>query len=179
MRGAALVLAASLVLSAAAVASGQEEESEEDFGRRGWYVGGGFVYGFENFDFSEGKRLTGVDVSASGSPGVDIRGGYRFNRWVAVEGNLDYFANFDICANGSTILNADAFSFFANAKGYPLDGRVQPYGLFGIGVLAAAINYDYGYDYDDVESDAVFAVRLGGGLDVYVTRESMERGWKE
>lgn len=175
MRAPALVLAVSLALAAATTSAAQEEE--EDFGRRGWYVGGGFVYGFENFDLSELSGIAGVDISASGSPGIDIRGGYRFNRWVALEGNFDYYADFDIEANGSTVFNADAFSFFANAKGYPLDGRVQPYGLFGIGVLAAAIDYDFDYDYYDydyydyenVETDAVFAVRLGGGVDVYVT----------
>jgi len=165
MRGPALALF--LILSASTVAAQLEEEP--DFGRPGWYVGGGFVYGFENFNLDNLKTFVGSDGDASGSPGIDVRGGYRLNRWIAFEGNLDYYANFDIDVDDIRVLDADAFTFFASAKGYPLAGRVQPYGLFGIGVQAAATNFDNGYNLNDVESAATFALRFGGGVDVYIT----------
>jgi len=166
MRPGALALAALLVLATAGAAAAQEED--DDFGRAGPYVGGGFVWAFENFDLDQVRSFSGVDVSASGSPGLDLRGGYRFNRWIAVEGNYQYYANFDIDTGDADVFDLRAFSFFASAKGYPLDGRVQPYGMFGIGVMGALLEDDY--DLDIEETDASFTLRAGGGIDVYVTR---------
>src|SRR5262245_43874250 len=103
-------LAICLVLASGGPAAAPETEAEPDFGRPGWYVGGGFVYGFENFDLDQVSNATGFDISSSGSPGFDVRGGYRFNRWVALEGNLDYYANFNIEADGVDVLHADAFT---------------------------------------------------------------------
>ncbi len=139
----------------------------EHFGRPGWYVGGGFTWAFENFDFDEVNAYTGVDLSASGSPGFDVRGGYRINEFVAIEADFQYYADFDVDAAGFDVLSADAFSFFGSVKGYPLSGRVQPYGLFGIGVLRAELEDDLGFGVSG--DDAAFTLRFGGGLDVYVT----------
>lgn len=163
MRIAAAVLGVTLAFARASGVTAQDE----DFGRPGGYVGGGFVYGFENFDLDEVSDFAGVDVCASGAPGFEVRGGYRFNPYLAVEGTLDYYASFDIEAEGREVFDVLAASFFANAKGYPLSGRVQPYGMFGIGVLTAHLEDDYGFDIS--ETDASFALRIGGGLDVYVT----------
>lgn len=162
-----MVMACLALFALTTAASRLPAQEAEDFGRPGGYIGGGFTWAFENFDFDQVSALTGTDVSASGSPGFDVRGGYRFNEYVALEGDFQYYANFDIEAAGVDVLSANAFSFFANVKGYPLAGRVQPYGLFGIGVLRAAIEDDFGLGVS--ESDAAFALRFGGGLDVYVT----------
>ena len=141
---------------------------EEDFGRPGWFVGGGLNFAVEEFDVDQVENFSGERVDVSNSIGFEARGGYRLNRWVAFEGNWQYYSGFDIEDRfGNEVLNLSAFSFFANAKGYPLDGRFQPYGLFGMGVLRAEVTDDFGFNIN--ESDAVFAVKVGGGIDVYFT----------
>lgn len=148
--------------------------AQQDFARVGPYAGGGFAFGVENIGHGTVERRGGqVSVTADNSPGFDARGGYRLLPYVAVEGDLQFFA-FDLNANrvGNVAFNTnfatlDTVTFMANAKGYPLTGRIQPYGLFGFGLLYAVLDPNNGRF--DTEYDAAFALRAGGGVDVYVT----------
>ena len=47
-----------------------------------------------------------------------------------------------------------------NAKGYPLLGRVQPYGVAGVGLLSFTQKRD---------ADLGFVARIGGGVDLYLS----------
>ncbi len=92
------------------------------------------------------------------------------------------------------IAEIQAFNFFANMRAYAWTGPLQPYGLLGIGAVyvdadtkAAPIRVpvdadndgmidgdpDAGFDSPKIESgsdsDVVFAGKLGGGLDYYLT----------
>lgn len=169
MRTIATVAIVALVVLTTVIGAGAQEP-EEDFGRRGWFVGGGLNFAIEQFDVHRAEIFSGVPIDVSNSVGVDVRGGYRVNRWFAAEGNLQYYSGFDLEDAYDTYDWGDtqSFSFFANAKGYPLAGRFQPYGLFGIGVQAASISRDY-YRYYDSDTDATFAMKVGGGIDIYFT----------
>jgi hypothetical protein len=68
------------------------------------YVGGGFVWASRT-STSAMPAVSPAPRCASGSPGVAIRGGYRFNEFIAVEGNLDYYGGFDLETQGGDDLS--------------------------------------------------------------------------
>jgi len=156
----------------------------QSYDREGAYVGVGFSYGFENFGLSKTEDAASdiigarVELGADDSPGFDIRGGYRLHPNFAIEGEIQYFTGFDLnidnmSTRGETInLNEkfgsiDTLAVTVNAKGYVLTGRVQPYGLFGIGLARA--NFDPEIEGVDSQDDNQFAVRFGAGVDFYAT----------
>src|SRR5690349_16033297 len=71
--------------------------------------------------------------------GIDVRGGYRLLPNFALEGNFQLYDGFNFDSDQSSNLDVIGFAFTANAKAYALTGRIQPYGLFGIGVGGLAI----------------------------------------
>jgi hypothetical protein len=143
----------------------------QDFARVGPYVGGGFAFGVENISGGKASiRGQEVSLSADSSAGLDMRGGYRLLPNIAVEGDLQFFA-FDLNAEHSQdnehFATLDTVTFMANGKAYPLTGRVQPYGLFGFGLLYAASDQEHRHS--ESQNDAAFALRFGGGIDIYAT----------
>src|SRR5258706_11172250 len=60
-----------------------------DFGRRGWYLGGGGTYAVEQLD-------AGVDVHAGNSGGVKLLGGYRAHPRFGAELDVDYLHGFPV-----------------------------------------------------------------------------------
>jgi opacity protein-like surface antigen len=140
---------------------------EETYDRTGPYVGVGFAYGIENFGLGKLEDFAGTELSVDNSPGFDIRGGYRFHPNLAVEGDVQYFTGFDINEKGGGKLGtADTLAVTVDAKGYPLTGRFQPYGLLGLGFMRSTFDPKGG---GDSNNDSVFAARLGVGADFYAT----------
>jgi opacity protein-like surface antigen len=156
----------------------------QSYDRQGAYVGVGFSYGFENFGLGKTEDVvseavgTSVKLGADDSPGFDIRGGYRLHPNVAIEGEIQYFTGFDVkidqVTTGAHVINADqkfgsidTLAVTMNAKGYVLTGRVQPYGLLGIGLARASFDPDI--EGVDSQDDTAFAVRFGAGVDFYAT----------
>jgi len=93
------------------------------------------AYGKLGLSIGVPNQATGVaDVDAGAA--VAFAGGYRFNRWLALEVDMNITAGHDV--EGS---NDDAviFAFTINSKTYPLAESalfpewVQPYFLFGFG----------------------------------------------
>lgn len=118
----------SWIVALGLVAAPFAAHAEGNYTRSGAYVGINGTYALENFDL-------GSDVSASGSPGVSVYAGYRLHANFALQGDVDYYKAFDVDLSGSKVGNVDAFSWMVNAKGFILEGRVQPYGVVGIGGL--------------------------------------------
>src|SRR4026209_1181050 len=106
-----------VVLLAGPVAAA--EPAKNDFGRTGWYVGGGATYAFENF--SSGG------VSVDDSAGVKLQGGYRAHRNFAAEVDVDYVNGFDVSAGGYDLGRVRGVATTVNGKGDLTTGRVQPY----------------------------------------------------
>ncbi len=132
-------------------------------GRTGAYVGGGVLYAVEDLD--------DAGVGFGDSWGFDARGGYRVHRNIAVEGQLQYFDEFGAGVStpfGRADLDLQGLAVTANAKGYPLTGRIQPYSLLGIGFSwFEATARLRGLTATDSSVDFVF--RGGGGIDFYLT----------
>lgn len=149
----AAVLAAVVVL--AAPVSGFASDGDSEFGRSGPYVSGSAMYGFENFS---GKA---ADPTPDNSWGYNLRGGYRFNEYFALEALWEQYVDFK---NGGDNGSTDQWIGALNAKVYPFDGLVQPYVAAGLGWWQ--VNDDRPANGDD----SGLGVRFGLGLDFYLSR---------
>jgi hypothetical protein len=145
----AAAVSAAVLAGWAAVASAQDE-----FGRSGPYIGAGGVYAWENFSGSASA------TTPDDSWGYDIKGGYRFNPWFALEANWQQYVGFDDPAG-----DTDIWMAALNFKLFPLHGRIQPFASVGPGW--SATNDDRAASSRDSNG---FAVRFDGGLDVYLAR---------
>lgn len=148
------------VLSGTAFAA--EAPARADYGRTGWYLGGGGTYAIESFDTGHGGLLT-VDDSA----GAKVLGGYRVHPNFAAELDVDYLHGFDVDVGGARVGSIRGVATTVNGKGYLTTGRVQPYGVAGVGGLWVA-GLDASLD-NVLGLNGGFLARFGGGLDVYAT----------
>ena len=79
---ASLTLVIGITWAGAALAVGPEDDSA-------FYLGIGAGFGFENFD-----GTGGVDIDKAF--GLDAWGGYKFNKWIATELQLEYLNGFEV-----------------------------------------------------------------------------------
>ena len=134
------------------------------------YVSVAGVYGICNFSPTTGGATGSCSDNLDNSFGLNLRAGFRFNRWIAVEGMIEWMSGFDVKAQNPAPgspqdLSADALAFTLNAKVYPLEGRIQPYALLGLGGLNTWLNSDQGQS----ATFTSFVGRMGVGVDVYIT----------
>ena len=153
------VFATSIALAflvATAVHAEAPPEEEEDFSRQGLYLGVYGVYALNAY------RNTGKDYG--NSPGANFRLGYRGNEWFAMEAVLEWIHRFE---NHGPDVQTRTLIGGVNVKGYPLQGRFQPYGL--IGVNGYGIKSAHKKSNEDFH-DADWGFRFGIGLDIYANR---------
>jgi opacity protein-like surface antigen len=154
-RTAVLVLSIpAYILTVAGIATGCIYDVEEDVGegyaRDGWYLGLGGTAAIEDM---------GSSMAAQNGWGGSARAGYRCHPNVSVEGQAEGFT-FDLDVDDPNYgFNVTGFDVTANGKLYlPLLGeRLQPFFLSGFGAL-----------HDGEDTDIV--MRLGGGVDYYLTQ---------
>jgi len=141
------------------------------------------VNGFEHF----------VDTRSDfdDSWGFTARGGYRVNRWLAVEGQLEFLSGFEVdylaqppvVPSPTTVsLTVDGGNGGVNGKLYaPWLGRLQPYALAGIGGMWARLRTtnptgfvcDPGFwycqgTYTKLGNSGAFLAKLGGGAEYWL-----------
>jgi opacity protein-like surface antigen len=170
VRRAAVMLGLSIMTVVLRVGVSHAQDESADYARLGPYVGLGLTYTIPTFSLGSVEDLTGIDLDTSSTLGFDARGGYRFHPNFAAELDVQYYSNFTIQALGVDLIDVDGWSLSGNLKGYPLLGRFQPYGLFGLGVyqLHASLATPF---FDDASKTATdFALRFGGGMDFYINR---------
>ncbi|MAJ61755.1 MAG: hypothetical protein CBC48_18610 [bacterium TMED88] len=162
-----LVLAACLLVAGATAA-------ENRFSRPGYYIAVSGAYGIADIDASPLGQFQGLytaPFASSGSGGLNLRVGKRFESWLAFEIEYEWMDRFSINQAGG----GEAASFRPNVL--TMNGkfvlpipRIQPYLLAGIGLV--------NYDFNSIPLQNVlafgsnytgFAVRAGGGLDAYIT----------
>ncbi|HEY2773546.1 MAG TPA: outer membrane beta-barrel protein [Candidatus Binatia bacterium] len=142
----------------------QQQVEEVDYAKVGPYLGIGGEYAIQQFQEIQGA--TGIDVSNSG--GFHVRAGYRVHPNVAVEALYENFNEFDVDPNG----HYDGWALTANAKGYILTGRFQPYVLAGLGYVdingsAGSRNHPAPLLAAPAGND--FEMRFGAGMDGCIT----------
>jgi opacity protein-like surface antigen len=147
-----------------------------DFTDTGGYVVLGGLYGFEDFQDTE-------NASVDDSWGFEFRGGYRFNDYLAAEGELDLLDGFDMKVPmppfGTGRFTVDGGLVTANAKAYLPLGRFQPYAILGAGVMWTDLRttYPVGYScgpwwcystYARLDNSASFVLKYGVGMDIHI-----------
>ena len=179
--GAALVgiMCSSIALTA------EEEVDEDDYARRGWMVGVGGSYAVETFEDDAERELQGklesktVSLSVDDSFGFNARVGYRCHRRFSAEAEVEWLNGFksDLTQPGFAQLAKVDFEpvvVTTNVKGYLLTGRYQPFLLVGAGAMTAdtKLRDPVGLAFTglDSESENAFAMRFGGGIDLYATK---------
>jgi hypothetical protein len=104
-------------------------------------------------------------------PGISGRGGYRFHPHFSGEAQFEWFPSREIERGGLNVGKLETVTATANAKGYLLNGRLQPYLLTGIGLMHSRIHDTKTAGVSGTSDD--FLARFGGGVEFYVYPESV------
>ncbi len=172
------------ILCSSVVLTADDEVDKDDFARRGWLVGVGGSYAVESFEDdaeSDFQKVLGPDVNLSvdNSFGFNGRVGYRCHRYFSAEVEVEWLDGFsaDLTEPGFVQLakvGSEPIVITANVKGYFLTGRYQPFLLAGAGVMTADVKLrdtvGLGFTGLESKSENEFAMRFGGGIDLYATK---------
>jgi len=141
------------------------------FNRRGPYVGLGMAGGFSDFG--------GAARDSGDSPGFNVRGGYRFNDYVAIEALYEYMNDFGkgrrdfVSTRATGNFSTNNFNVMGKLL-VPIPGvsNLQPYVSGGLGFLnvdgADRLHATDG-TLRRVGSGTELAGRVDGGVDYYFT----------
>lgn len=156
-----------------ALACGSVRAEEDEFNRKGAFAGLGASF--------EVPAFQGILTGRGGdSWGFNVRGGYRFNEYVAAEGIYEYADKFGGSVTSPLTGRKRSADVQTNlgAAGWKLIlplNRFQPYLWGGIGMLNANGNAKIqrldGATVRASDSNTGFMGRVAGGLDVFLTRE--------
>jgi opacity protein-like surface antigen len=153
----------------------------EGFDRRGWLAGLRGSYALQTFEDdveSELRKLIpSASVSVDDSFAISGHAGYRCDPRVSADVQVEWIEEFDADASVAGLgtvasITAESLVVTANAKGYLLTGRFQPFLLFGLGGMTVEFEArdHVGAGLRVSEHEEGFATRFGGGLDVYATK---------
>lgn len=107
-------------------------------------------------------------------PGFGGRGGYRFHPHFSGEVQFEWLAPRDIKRGGSKAAKLKTVTATANAKGYLLTGRIQPYLLTGIGLMHSDLDgTNVGFGGLPKKQSDDFLARFGGGVEIYIDPETV------
>lgn len=149
-----------LVAILVALVASSAARAQDDFARNGVYAG---LAGSLGIYTSEDDLGNNVDIDPA--VGLNARLGYRLHPHVAVEGEFEWLSEADVEVGNLDAGTIQTWTFGAGAKAYALTGRLQPYFAFSLGGMvlqAEAGSAD--------KEKAAFAPRVGGGIDIYITR---------
>lgn len=116
-------------------------------------------------------RIDEIDngLDADEGVGIEFYGGYRLSPYVAFELEFEMIPDVDVDLGGSgKIGELETWAITSNMKMFVLTGRIQPYGLMGLGVLHGDLGNSSGTGLS--RTDLNFAFRFGAGLDFYITK---------
>lgn len=163
-----------VTLIAAATASAAEDDAaRRPFEPTGLYIGAAGIALFDDFD--DDLSLAALPIAKT-DPAFGAAGwvGHRLHRHFAVEGRFDWIDGFDVRLDnghkGRPHTDLEAWTLGIDGKLYLPLGRFQPFMKLGVGAIRAKLD---GPDEDRLASDPSgedFFVRIGGGVDFYVTR---------
>lgn len=173
-------------LTCTVAALNADEDAEQGaFDRRGWLLGAAGTYAVDLFDEGATPDLVnayGPDTSLSADDSFGFNGqvGYRCHSRFSSEVEVEWLEGFDSRLSEAGLgqvasLDIEALLITANTKGYLLTGRYQPFLLVGGGVMRSEVKVRESLvlGVSDVEKDSEFAMRFGGGIDVYATENAV------
>jgi opacity protein-like surface antigen len=176
-------------------ARADEETTDQDFTRDGWYVQAKGLYARQYFDDdvvsgsdlgkllpSEGDvSVVGVDIDKGGA-GFNVLGGYRMGRNFAGELEFEFIEGFGVEVD--TLVDDSpakltpyirTYNIALSFRVYPLARLFEPDSIFNRfqPFVTAGPAWQWGtlrYKGGRVSSDGGFAGRFGAGLDFYITQ---------
>jgi opacity protein-like surface antigen len=172
------------ILCSSIALNSDDEIDKDDFARRGWLVGVSGSYAFQTFEDDQEHRYRkqlgpDVNLAVDNSSGFNARVGYRCNARLSAEVEVEWLKGFgsDLTEPGFEQLAKIDFEpvvVTTNVKAYALTGRYQPFLLVGAGAMTAdtEVREPVGLAFTSVrsKSDNAFAMRFGGGIDLYATQ---------
>jgi len=157
-----------------------------------WMEPGAYLIigGLNSFEHFQETREQDFDNSW----GLAVRGGYRVNDFLAVEGVLEFLSGYEVripledqgpIVNATADLTIDGGNGGVNLKAYaPWFGRLQPYALVGVGGQWARLRTTYptGYvcnpwywycsgTYTKLGNAGAFLSKFGGGVEFWLGDE--------
>lgn len=156
------------------VSAGAAQAQAPDYGRAGFYIGGGFSYATDLYEGEiEDALPSGFQVDIDDNFGANARAGFRISSFFALELQYDWIDTYDITVTNADVSGQSAIdvqTLTANVKLYLPIQRFHPYMLAGIGYQRYQIETSSSPETVRFESDDyVLAGRLGLGFDVYLT----------
>ena len=165
--GVASAVATTAFCAALAIGARDDDDQADDEGydRRGWLARIAGAYG----------NL--LDSGSEDGFGIDGGAGYRCHPRMSSEVQVEWIDGFrdDRAVSGVSSdarVDAETVTITASTKGYILTGRFQPYVLVGLGAMTVDTDVKdrLGVGPSKSDSEADFAMRFGGGLDFYATK---------
>ena len=139
-------------------------EAEEKHGRL--FAGAGLSYVVEDFDDGDLKDFPG-NSSIDNSWGINIFAGYWWLKHLAVEGNFNWYDEFDGKAASDIEFDISIWTVMLDLKIISpslWEDRIFPYARIGGGYMVPEIDAD---NVDRTDDD--FAYNIGLGADVFLT----------
>lgn len=141
-------------------------EAEEKYGR--FFGGAGLSYVTEQFDDGDLKDFPG-NSSIDNSWGLNVFAGYWFHKHLAIEGNYDWYADFNGKAASNRNFDISIWTAMLDVRVFSpslWQDRIFPYvrvggGWMDVEIDAKTVNSD--------ESD--WAYNIGLGVDVFVAHQ--------
>jgi opacity protein-like surface antigen len=180
----ARVVAIGLALLALVVGPARAEDDIESR-RSGPYVGVNAGVAIPNFNFGHFATPPPFQARTSEEVSVEVlaRAGWRLFPHVAIEGQYEWIREWELKTKREQCAQASAQVFTGNVRVFAPFDAVHPYLVGGAGAgrfksRARRVRFDNSGINDCVpkpgmastQEDWELAVRLGGGLDVYITR---------
>ena len=167
-----LLTIAAFLLLAPMASAGERESPNLNYARNGPYFGLGFVGGvYTQADRETEKELAAIgyviDVDSSVAAGFYTTYGYRLNPHAAAQLHFQYLPDTDVEFDGVKLLEVNTWTLTGDIKGYLPMGPFQPYVLAGLGIMHTKQKSTLGIG--SKASTEEFVVRLGGGIDYYLT----------
>jgi opacity protein-like surface antigen len=160
----ALALGAAVALSLSSVAPAQEDtEPEPPYDRSAAYI---IAQGANHIGTFRGKPASNISTTTRHSMGAKGAIGYRISPHFAGEIQFDWVQKFRVRVDGDR-KRFNGAGITAQVKGYALTGKVQPFGVLGLGVGLFEIRHDKRTKYKKTQAEMM--LRFGGGVDYWFT----------
>jgi opacity protein-like surface antigen len=171
-------LAAVAAIAGLLAASGRAAGDELPYAERGIYLnlGANFMVPTRTSDIEDEVKNSlgggpGVSANVDDSWGMNARLGYRLNPRLALEGQFEWLANFEVDAQVNGVERKQEIALMtlsANAKYFLLTGRIQPYLVAGAGWGRSRVKPAIG---GSNEREDGWVARGGAGVNLYGSRD--------
>jgi outer membrane protein W len=166
-----LAISALLLVSTFAAQVVRADDSDP-YARSGGYLTMGGTRGVNFFEGTIDDAFAGLTPAehahVGDSWGAFANAGYRFNKYLATEGEYEWMKGFHASAGGVHLFDVETQTATLNLKVIAPYGAFEPYFKVGAGATWASVDKAF-FSSIDVASPS-FSARFGAGLDYYLSQ---------